>query len=53
MALADFQDLWTNSIKPSLAQTYATKQETGTDFADVSTCTTAAEEISFSEINNT
>lgn len=31
MALADVQNLWTESIKPYIGQTYATKQEAGAD----------------------
>ena len=35
MALDDFQELWTNKIKPAISQTYATKQEAGANFASV------------------
>ena len=38
MALADFQTLWKNVIKPFINETYATKNEVSANFASVSTC---------------
>lgn len=38
MALADLQSIWNNSIKPYIGETYATKDEAGTDYASVQTC---------------
>lgn len=45
MALADVQTVWTNSIKPWIAQNYATKQEAGSDYASTTTCESIIDEL--------
>lgn len=45
MALADVQTVWTNSIKPWIAQNYATKQEAGADYASTTTCESIIDEL--------
>lgn len=45
MALADVQTVWTNSIKPWIAQNYATKQEAGSDYASTATCESIIDEL--------
>ena len=42
MALADFQDLWTNKIKPAIPGIAGTA-----DYATDQTCEAAADEIAF------
>ena len=45
MALADVQSLWTNTIKPFIGQTFATKDEAGVDYASVATCESIIDEL--------
>ena len=45
MALADVQAVWTNSVKPWIAQNYATKQEAGANYASVATCEAIIDEL--------
>lgn len=45
MSLEDFQTLWSGKIKPSLNETYATKQEAGADFASVAEGKAAIREL--------
>lgn len=43
MALADVQTLWTDKIKPSIQNTYATKSDVST--ASVATCESIVNEL--------
>ena len=45
MALADFQTLWTETIKPYITQTFATKNEAGANFASVAEGKAAIREL--------
>jgi hypothetical protein len=50
MALADFQTLWDDSLKPHISSTYATKQEVPetitSNSASVDTCISIVDELS-------
>lgn len=39
------QELWTDSLKPYITETFATKDEAGADYASVATCESIIDEL--------